>query len=258
MKRLVSVLALIFLLSVPAFGLSDSEYLRMRKSNADFARADRNLNQVWSRLRKSLPKNVFTRLDRLQREWVKSGRDEEAASLMEDGYSRIEAYTMVTNDRADSLPKIADDIRRDLRRGRNNEPRTPQSKNTTPKRNPKPAPKPEPEEPEEPESPIDERPVGIEGEYKNANGFVTVKIIDPSTNEAEVTFSRFRDEVHWTAKGWIDDNVLELSDNNYSECQATLRFSGGTLKVEITETDDWNEAVGPDFVVEGTYRKFLN
>lgn len=258
MKRLVSVLALIFLLSVPAFGLTDAEYLRMRKSNADFARADRQLNQVWSRLKKSLPKNVFTRLDKLQREWVKSGRDEEAASLIEEGYSRMEAYTMATSDRADSLPKIADDIRRDLRRKRNNEPAAPQPKNTQPKRNTKPAPQPKPEEPEEPESPMDERPIEIEGEYQNNNGFVTVKITDPSTNEAEVTFSRFKDGVHWKAKGWIDDNVLELSDNNYSECQATLRFSGGTLKVEITETDDWNEAVGPDFVVEGTYRKLAN
>lgn len=254
MKRFVSALALIFLLTVPAFALTDAEYLKMRKSNSDFARADRNLNQAWSKLKRSLPKSVFNKLDKLQREWVKSGRDEEAASLMNEGYSRMEAYTMVTADRADSLPKIADDIRRDLRRGRNNESRNPQPKITPTKRNSKPQPEPEPEEPEEA---IDERPVEIEGEYRNNNGFVTVKILDASTNEAEVTFSRYKDGTHWTAKGWIDDNVLELSDNNYSECQATLRFSSGTLKVEITETDDWNEAVGPDFVVEGTYSKFL-
>ena len=264
MKRFLSALALMLLMISPALGLSDSEYLRMRKSNADFARADRRLNQVWANLKKSLPKSIFSQLDKIQREWVKSVRDDEAAALMDEGYSRIEAYTIATNDRADALPKIADYIRESRRQSRA---QTPQ-RNTQSRRQeePQPAPKtqtvrtPEPvTEPEpEPEVPETLKMSEIEGEYQNDSGFVSVRIVDINTDEVEVTFSRFKDGVHWTARGWIDEGILELSDNNYSNCQATLKFSRGTMKVEITDTDDWNEAIAPDFVVEGTYRKLAN
>ncbi|MBR1438865.1 MAG: DUF1311 domain-containing protein [Synergistaceae bacterium] len=267
MKRFVSALTLVFLLTLPAFALSDAEYLRMRKSSSDFARADKRLNQVWANLKKSLPRSVFTQLDKLQREWVKSGRDDEAASLMDDGYSKAEAYAIATNDRADSLPKIAEGIREELRNVRNSsQPRKTPSRKPEPKPAPKaPAPKPrrtpEPEPVDEPEpEPESESSVTltaseIAGEYQSNTGFLSVRIIDINTDEAEVTFSRFKDGVHWTARGWIDNNVIELSDNNYSSCQATLTFSRKAVKVEITETDDWNEAIAPDFVVEGTYRK---
>lgn len=257
MKRIISALMLALLLCAPAYSLSDSEYLRMRKSNADFARADRRLNQVWARLKKSLPKSIFTQLDKLQREWIKSGRDEDAATLMDEGYSRVEAYTIATNDRADSLPKIADDLRDSNGRKRTQtqqQPRKTPAKTQPAKQavrqpDPEPEPEPEPEEPQQPE---------VEGEYQNANGFITVKIIDTSSNEFEVTASRFKDEAHWTARGWIEDNTLELSDPNYSECQATLKFTAGKLTVTISETDDWNEAIAPDFVLEGVYKKLAN
>ena len=144
MKRFVSALMLVFLLTLPAFGLSDSEYLRMRKSSSDFARADKRLNQVWANLKKSLPRSVFTQLDKIQREWVKSGRDDEAASLMDDGYSKAEAYAIVTNDRADSLPQIAASIREELRNVRNSsQPRKTPSRKPEPKPAPK-APEPKP------------------------------------------------------------------------------------------------------------------
>lgn len=251
MRRLISALTLILLLTVPAFGLSDSEYLRMRKSSSDFARADKRLNQVWANLKKSLPKNVFTQLDKLQREWVKSGRDDEATELMNDGYSRMEAYTMATNDRADVLPKIASELRGSLKGKKDVAP-------PAPKRQPKPAkvPEPEPEPEVEDDAPL--RSSEIEGEYQNNSGFLTVRIVDANTDEAEVTFSRFKDGTHWTAKGWIEGGVLELSDKNYSECQATLTFTAGTVRVDITDTNDWNEAIAPDFVLKGTYRKLGN
>ena len=250
MKRVISVL-LVLLLTVPAFALSDAEYLRMRKSNADFARADKRLNQVWAGLKKSLPKKIFSQLDKLQREWVSSGRDDEAAAYVSDGYSRMEAYTMATNDRADALPKIA----KELRDSRRTAP-TPQRRTQVPA--PKPAPEPDPEPDPEPEEPAMLRATDIEGEYQNDGGFLSVKIADRSSDEMEVTFSRFKDGTHWTARGWLDGNILELSDNNYSECQATLTFSGKSVKVDITDTEDWNEAIAPDFVLKGTYRKLAN
>ena len=253
MKRLISALTLILLLTVPAFGLSDAEYLRMRKSSSDFARADKRLNQVWANLKKSLPKNVFTQLDKLQREWVKSGRDDEAAELMSDGYSRMEAYTMATNDRADALPKLASELRESLKGKKSVAP-------PAPKRQPKPAKVPEPEPEPEPEEEYDTplRSTEIEGEYQNDSGFLSVRIVDANTDEVEVTFSRFKDGTHWTSRGWIDGGVLELSDKDYSECQATLTFTAGIVKVDITDTDDWNEAIAPDFVLKGNYRKLAN
>ena len=112
MKRFLAVITLIFLLAVPALALSDAEFIRMKKNNADFARADRRLSQVWNRLRKELPKRVLNVLRDEQRDWVEYGRDEDAKAYMEEGYSRVEAYTMATSDRADYLPRRAREITR--------------------------------------------------------------------------------------------------------------------------------------------------
>ena len=111
MKRVI-IAVLLLVLAVPAFALSDSEYLRMKKNNADFARADRRLTQVWRDLKDSLPRRVFTELQDLQNDWIFGGRDEAAERYMNEGYSRVEAYTMATSDRADELPDIARSLRR--------------------------------------------------------------------------------------------------------------------------------------------------
>lgn len=265
MKRFVTALLLLVMMFSPALALSDSEYLRMRKSNADFARADKRLNQVWAGLKKSLPKKIFSQLDKLQREWVKSGRDDEAESLMNDGYSRMEAYTLATNDRADSLPKIADELRESHAQNttrtpiRRQQSRNEESETESPRRNQIRRSQDDDSESEpEPQESAILRPSDIEGEYQNDSGFVSVRITDINSDEAEVTFSRFKDGVHWTAKGWLDGNALELSDQNYSECQATLTFSRRSVKVETSDTEDWNEAISPDFVLKGTYNKLAN
>ena len=253
MKRLLAVV-LVLLLSVPSFALSDAEYLRMRKSSADFARADKRLSTVWTNLKKSLPKNVFTRLQAEQREWIASGRDEAAEAYIADGYSRMEAYTMATNDRADALPGIAQALRKGT---------------STSTSRPKPAAKPAPartpagdddgyddsEDDGLEAQPLDDGPVNPEGEYRNNNCFMTVKILDRSTQEAEVTFGRWKDEVSWTSRGWIEDDMLELSDNDYSTCQATVVFSPNGARVSLTDSGDWAEATAEDFVMAGTYTK---
>ena len=102
MKRLLAAV-LVLLLSVPSFALSDAEYLRMRKSSADFARADKRLSTVWTNLKKSLPKNVFTRLQAEQREWIESERDKAAEKYMTRGRDRDEAYALATNRRIEEL-----------------------------------------------------------------------------------------------------------------------------------------------------------
>ena len=107
MKRFLSAVLLTLILAGSAFGLSDREYLRMKRNSRDFARADRRLTQVWKRLQDRMPGWAFRILREEQREWIDGWRDEDARMYMEKGYSRIEAYTMATYDRAEYLPKRA-------------------------------------------------------------------------------------------------------------------------------------------------------
>lgn len=118
MKKILAAVMLLLTMAGAAFALSDQEYLSLKKSNADFARADRRLTQVWKKLKADLSKSVFAELQENQREWIDSGRDEEAEDLMEEGYSRAEAYTIATNNRADELPDIASSIAKRLRKRR--------------------------------------------------------------------------------------------------------------------------------------------
>ena len=287
MKRIVSVLALLLLMVSPSFALSDSEYLRMRRNSVAFARADKKLNRVWSQLKKSLPRSVFTELDKVQREWITSGRDTEAEQFMDEGYSRVEAYTMVTNDRADSLPNIA----KELRASRRTTPSRTRPAASRPKPKPEPEPEPEPEEPGFPDEPYEPEPEPVKrptrrpdpvitresepepepeepetepqsetvsdpsGEYRSDNGFMTVKILDASTMEAEVVIGRWKDEISWKSRGWIEDNVLELSDSQYIRCVVTIVFDPDRARVTISESDDWAKATADDFVIRGTYTK---
>ena len=116
MKRLFAVIALVLLTACSAFALSDAEYLRLKKSNADFARADKRLTQIWKKVQAALDEEVFEELKENQLEWINYVRDEKAESLMQEGYSRAEAYTIATNDRADYLQGVLNSVTR--RRGR--------------------------------------------------------------------------------------------------------------------------------------------
>ena len=107
MRRSFLALTLLLLLCVPAFGLSDAEYRRLKRTNSDFRRADTELSQVWTRLKGSLSSKVFEELQKNQREWIRKGRDDAARKYIREGYSRVEAYTMATNDRTEALPGIA-------------------------------------------------------------------------------------------------------------------------------------------------------
>ena len=242
MKRFLTALALLLVLAAPSFALSDAEYLRMKKNSTTFAQADKRLSQVWNKLKKSLPKNVFASLQKDQRNWIASGRDVEAQNLMNEGYTRVAAYTMATNDRADLLPQLAES----LRQGKTTPaPAKPQQK-------PEPVYEPTPPDDEEMESQPTNDPAG---EYEGKGAFVTVKVIDYSSMEAEASFGRWKDEASWTARGWIDDNVLELSDADYINCTATITFSPDSLKVSISDTTDWAEVTADDFEMAGVYRK---
>ncbi len=117
MKRIIAVITLVFMLAVPSFALSNKEYGRLM-SNEAFARADRRLNRVYTDLRRSVSRSVWKVLSDEQKEWVDWGRDEDAQSYIDEGYSRTRAYTQATNDRADYLPERAKEIAREISRKR--------------------------------------------------------------------------------------------------------------------------------------------
>ena len=111
MKKILTAAVLTLALAGTAFALSDSEYLTLKKSNADFARADKHLTQVWKKVTGSMSGRSLKAIRDEQREWIDLGRDEDAAYYMSMGYSRAEAYAMATNDRAEYIPQRAREIR---------------------------------------------------------------------------------------------------------------------------------------------------
>lgn len=119
MKRFLAVITLVFMLAVPSFALSNKEYGQLM-SNEAFARADRRLNRVYTDLRRSVSRAVWRVLSDEQKDWIDWGRDKDAESYMDEGYSRTRAYTQATNDRAEYLPGRAREIAREIsRRSRN-------------------------------------------------------------------------------------------------------------------------------------------
>lgn len=118
MKRILAVITLVFMLAVPSFALSNKEYGRLM-GYEEFARADRNLNNVYTHLRKTVSRAVWRILSDEQQEWVDWGRDEDAQSYIDKGYNRVRAYIQATNDRAGYLPRRAKAIAKELERVRN-------------------------------------------------------------------------------------------------------------------------------------------
>ena len=248
MKKFLSAFLLLVLISAPAFALSDAEYLKMKRNSQSFARADRKLTNTWNKLKKSLPEEVFEKLQKDQRSWIKKGRDDAANSYISEGYSRTEAYTFATNDRANKLPEIAAEFEDDD--DYQTEPGFPLDEKDDRKG----------EIEEDRFKDLESNSDGIvyAGNYtrRDKNAFMTVLIIDSSSNEAEVTISLKKPETTWSAKGWInEDNVLELFDQNYSGCQADLTFSKNRVKVESSPDDDWNEVLEYDVRLDGVYDK---
>ena len=258
MKKFFSVLALLILVAAPAvglrpaFALSDAEYLKMKRNSQSFARADRKLTNTWNKLKKSLSEDAFEDLKKNQREWIQKGRDDDAKKYIKEGYSRTEAYTFATNDRANKLPDIAamyeeDDIQTEPGFPLNSKGADDDDDN-----------KGEIEE-ERFKKDSDTDEIIYEGNYTrhtagSKGGFMTVLILDKSSNEAEVTISLQNPEVTWTAKGWIgENNLLELFDSNYSNCQADLIFSKGRVKIETSPDDDWDEILGENVRLDGVY-----
>lgn len=108
MKKFLSSLALLLLISSNAFALSDSEYKEMLKDSS-FADSEKELAKVWAETKK-LPAKFFEHLQKEQREWVSHGRDKRAESLMkaDKTLSRAQAYAQETGSRVEAINSAID------------------------------------------------------------------------------------------------------------------------------------------------------
>ena len=105
MRRLFFVSAVIIILALPAFALNDSEFRELMK-DSDFKAADKELNNVYKQAQNSMTKSDFEKIKREQRQWIKTGRDNEAKKLIREGYSKSEAYTAATRNRAKKISQL--------------------------------------------------------------------------------------------------------------------------------------------------------
>lgn len=102
MKRLIAALSVLFLISAPAFALSDEYYSELKKFPR-FAAAEQKLTQAYNEAEKVMEKSEFDALRESQRDWIAEQRDVLAETFIRDGYSMDEAYTRVTLERAESI-----------------------------------------------------------------------------------------------------------------------------------------------------------
>lgn len=102
MKRLIAVLAVLFLVSAPAFALSDEQYLELKKFPG-FATAEQKLTKAYNEAEKVMDKSEFEALRESQRDWIAGQRDIRAETFIRDNYSIADAYTRVTLERAESI-----------------------------------------------------------------------------------------------------------------------------------------------------------
>lgn len=100
-----TVLAALCCLCASAFALSDADYKKMMRDKT-FANADKALNTAWKEAKQSLSKDAFEALKKGQQAWVKSGRDNRAKELMNEGLSKTAAYAQATNERAADIAQL--------------------------------------------------------------------------------------------------------------------------------------------------------
>ncbi|MDR2459613.1 MAG: hypothetical protein LBE38_02345 [Deltaproteobacteria bacterium] len=104
MKAAIILICSLFLLtlSVSAFALPDEQIQEMVRRSPDFSRAENRIVTIWDQLTRQQRATLRDE----QVEWITVHRDQEANALMRAGYSKIEAYTIVTDKRSDYLLRV--------------------------------------------------------------------------------------------------------------------------------------------------------
>ncbi len=217
MKRLLAALALILALYVPAYALSDEDYIRFKRYPA-FAEADRSLASAYNDAKDAMTHTAFEELRESQREWIDSGRDREARRLMRQDYSRVEAYTEVTRRRVVYIRQQISE----------HSARTPR---------PRPAPRPRAS-----------RADDFTGYFNNGEGvYMAIEWINRTERFMGVRL-RYRDE-EWFGRGRLHGRELTAESGNKA---VTLHFvDEDTIRVETNGA--FNRAMG--FDAEGKYRR---
>ncbi|MDR1608304.1 MAG: hypothetical protein LBT38_07860 [Deltaproteobacteria bacterium] len=82
-----------------SLALPDEEVQQMARDYPIFKKAEDRIVRIWA----NLPKEQKKWLRSEQIDWIINLRDTEASALMEIGISRVEAYTIVTDNRSDYL-----------------------------------------------------------------------------------------------------------------------------------------------------------
>lgn len=96
MKKLFLSICLIFVFQTPGYAISETEFQKLYKSSPALQKADQLLNKTWEEVSNNIPKRSKRSLLALQREWVKSGRDESADEYLQEGYNKGCAYAIAT------------------------------------------------------------------------------------------------------------------------------------------------------------------
>ena len=226
MKRILAALTLILVLSVPAYALSDEEYIRLKRFPA-FAEADRELTRAYNAAKNSMTDSDFEELRASQREWLDSTRDREARRLMREDYSRVEAYTEVTRRRAAYIRQAVSE-----HPARTSRPRPSTPRQTTPRQTTR-------------DSDV------FTGYFENGKDVhMAVQWINKSQRVMGVRL-RCRDE-EWFGRGRLNGRELTAESGSKS---VTLHFvNADAIRVETNEAFDR----AMDFEAAGRYRRMYS
>ena len=85
--------------------MSYAEYIRLLHASPEYQAADRELNAVWAKAKKSLARETFCALRQEQRLWLKE-RDSLAAGLMAQKFPVDQAYARITRDRTAVIAEL--------------------------------------------------------------------------------------------------------------------------------------------------------
>ena len=227
MKRLLAALILILALYVPAYALSDEDYIRFKRNPA-FAEADRSLASAYNDAKDAMTHSDFEDLRESQREWIDSGRDREARRLMREDYSRVEAYTEVTRRRTDY-------IRREISKHSARTPKT----------------RPSSQRPSRPEHDNLREADDFTGYFsKSGEIYMAVQWVNRSQRFMGVRL-RYRDE-EWFGRGYLHGRELTVEAGRAS---VTLNFVNKDV-IQVSTNEIFQNRM--DINAEGRYRRMNN
>ena len=103
MKILLLIFTIVLFIPKISLALSDEDHQVFLKASSRYKNMDEYLSNLWSKLKRYLPKKEYKIILKEQINWVKYERDEMAKIFMENGYDTMDAYAYATSLRCDEL-----------------------------------------------------------------------------------------------------------------------------------------------------------